>query len=220
MDRMFKTVLFLVIVFVTGCRYAQPGTYFRILNVKAKPYSHIMAIAVKRDVVRWPKGFIRTFPNGGVPDTIVEEAKVYVVDVANQKILSIASFPNFDDVPDYERNIWLHGWKGGDIYFRIQGYEGSWSKGTDLTKKVEKFYRLRLDDDTAILVESLPPDLKYQTLGGGPKTAPYLYWSKGHDNVQISLDKRGLSENFICLKFDDVSQNLVFVDVHHANGCQ
>ena len=104
MIRPLKQVLFEVLTFlaglhIAGCSYEPEEVHINLENMSAKPQSHIMAFAVDYAIMRWPNGAINTFPNGGKPQVIRNDARIYVVDIDLRKITLAAEIIDYDGLP-------------------------------------------------------------------------------------------------------------------------
>jgi len=175
---------------LSACTYGPEESTAHITNVATRPGTHDLAFGVDFRRIRQPTG-INAFPNGGIPRVLEREARIYLCRVDEGVMRELAAVADYDGIPS-SAGVWIAGWKGGDLYFRLFGYERDASGGNDLDKPVSSFYRVS-DDGVLARVSELPEDLAIQSNSGPAGAPPFLRYSLGHRDIEIVIDGR-LSE--------------------------
>jgi hypothetical protein len=151
-----------------ACTYGPEQSTAHITNVAIRPGTHDLAFAVNFRRVREATG-INAFPNGGNPRVLDREARVYLCHLDQGIMRQLAAVPDYNGIPTSD-SVWLVGWKGSDLYFRLHGYERGAYGGNDHDRAIGYFYRV---SEAGVLtrVAELPGDLATQN-NSGPAGAP------------------------------------------------
>jgi hypothetical protein len=179
------------IFMLAACSYGPERTVLALGNVVAKPQSHQLAVTLEYWRIREPTGALNTFPNGGIPQVIHREARVYLCDLDRGTAELVATIPDFAGIPN-PKSVWIEGWQANALYFRLSGYGGDRRSGDDLADERRLFFRIT-PDGRVIEINELPAGLARGRNSGTPQSPPFLRWSRGHLDVEIAIDAR-LSE--------------------------
>lgn len=169
-----------------GCSYGPEEIDAEIQNALAKPRSHRFSVAIKFERFRKPAGYLTTFPDGGRPKIISQEARVYIVDLEQEQIKLVARLPGYAGIPQ-PKTVWIQGWRDGSVYFRLFGYGGSQRSGDDLSDPRTVFFRADFLDE-AERIEELPIGLESEPIRGPLPSGPFVRLSTGKDEVVIRTD--------------------------------
>lgn len=179
--RIRNLLLFGLLCSTLACTYREPEIYADIENVRAKPGTHLMAIAVKYLKWQWPNGLIG-FPNPGVPKVLRQEARIYLVDAHHPGELTQIGV-SFD--PRQYPNIapLILGWEGDMLYFGVFDPTVSANEYSPI-----QYYKWN-DKRGLQEVESVPLQLAYQPNTGPIPDGVFVRYSKGHDTVDVQTDR-------------------------------
>ena len=134
-------ILLSVPLFLGACSYGPERVITTVENAVAKPGTHTFAVAVDFKVLQFPTGSLNTFPSGGIPRIIKKEARIYLVNVADQSFELVASIENYDGIPQAKR-VSVNGWVDGSLYFTLSGYGGNSWQGDDLNDERRLRYKI------------------------------------------------------------------------------
>lgn len=177
-----------MLLFTIGaCSYGPEQSTVQITSVAMRPQSHDLAFGVNFERFR-PAAGINAFPNGGIPRVIEREARIYWCLLDQGVIRQVAAVPDYNGIPT-SAEVWVMGWKGHDLYFRIHGYEQDATGGNDHDRPVEILYRVS-DDGVFAEVSKLPGDLASQRNSGPAGPVPFLRYSRGYKDIEITIDHR------------------------------
>lgn len=197
-----SSLLAVAILLLASCGYGPPRHSFEINNVVARPQSHQMAVSVDYAKIREPEGFINTFPNGGVPQILVQEARVYVIDLTTTTVHLAATIPDFGGIP-MPKAVHIHGWRADALYFSLFGYGGNPWDGDDLSDEHRLFYRI-LPDNAVEAISVLPLDIDHARNSGPTDSPPFLRFSRGHRDIEIAVDQPiSESDELLRVLFDE-----------------
>lgn len=180
--------LFLVTVFCLGlvcgsCTYGPAENRMSVENVRAKPGSHIIAVAVKSTKFRPPTG-INTFPNGGVDKVLDRKAIIYLCDVATpelNQLVKISPPKSFTS----SWSVWVLGWREDVLYFKLTGHHGT--SVEDLKTTAVLFFRV--DGEGAVeSLQEIPPDIVFQHNSGPLPTVRFVRVRHGYADVDVMTD--------------------------------
>jgi hypothetical protein len=190
--KIFIAPIFLlgVPIALSACTYGPEQSTAWITDVSAQPGSHNLALSVDFRRFRNATG-IAAFPNGGIPKVLESEARIYLCRLDAGVIRQLAAVPEYADIPSGP-SVFIEGWNGTDLYFRLHGYERGASGGDDLDRPIRYFYRVS-EDDALTRVSALPGDLSEQRNSGPAGAPPFLRYGGGHRDIDIAIDAR-LSE--------------------------
>jgi hypothetical protein len=150
------------LLFTSSCTYAPPSTRVRIENVLRYPKSAALAVLVVRTTFRQPTG-LSTFPDGGKPKLLGDEAVIFLCDLASGEIRELARYVE-NGSQRLSFAAWLQGWSGGALYFVTTGCDAGSSEcwGKLVTRKA---YRIA-PEDPAVRPVAAPPT----TFEAGPNS--------------------------------------------------
>lgn len=169
-----------------GCSYGPEEIDVEIQNALAEPGSHRFAVSVKFERIRKPAGFLATFPDGGSPKIISQEARVYIVDLEQERIKRVARLPGYAGIRQ-PKTVWVQGWRDGSVYFRLFGYGGNQGSGDDLSASRTAFFRVDQLDE-AERIDRFPAGLGSQPIRGPLPSGPFVRLSTGRDEIMIRTD--------------------------------
>lgn len=164
---------------ICSCSFSEPKSYVKIENAAAKPSSHEIAVSVSHWTQKEPTGFINTLPNGGIPKTVSRVAKIYVIDAKKKDIKLVEEINLLQSKKKYE-HAWINGWDGDDLYFSLVGI-GSQSR------YYHQHYKLKNTHQLEAILEK-PEQLQTSKNSGPLQTPPFLRYSKGHSEIELSID--------------------------------
>lgn len=173
-------------VVLAGCSYGPVHTAVDLGNAVVRPGSHVFAMSGKWQHQRDPEGFVATFPDGGKPQVLGVEARVYVVDVDRRVIARVAQIPGFAGIPQ-PKQVWIEGWNEGHLYFTLFGYGGSLLTGDDLSDERRLHFRVTSAGEVG-RVSQLPAQVHRQPESGPLGDPPFLRLSKGHSEIVVGVD--------------------------------
>ena len=191
-----RSFLLGVLIALSACTYGPEQSTARITDVSAQPGSHNFAFSVDFQRFRSATG-IAAFPNGGIPKVLESEARIYLCRLDAGVIRQLAAVPDYDDIPSGP-SVWIEGWKGSDLYFRLHGYERGAYGGDDVDRPIRYFYHVS-EDDVLTRVSALPGDLSEQRNSGPAGAPPFLRYGGGFRNIDIAIDAR-LSEGGVAAR--------------------
>lgn len=182
----FSTFLSCTIL-LTSCSHGPPFESVLIGNVRAKPGSHIIAVALKYHKLREPTGFINTFPNGGVYKVLDEKAMIYICDIDSLEVNRVVSM-----TPPKELRIsWsvsILGWAGESLYFKLYGQPGTRLKDFQNRKMI--IYKYDYDGSISE-VPRVPDNIAFQHNSGPlPDVGVFVRVSKGHSDIDIMTERQ------------------------------
>lgn len=183
-----RLVLLLVVLLAAACSYGPERTFLDLQTFVAKPRSHQFAVSLEYARIKDPRGFINTFPNGGVRKFIAREARIYRGDLDRGTIDLVAAIPDFAGIPQ-PKSVRVEGWSADTFYFSLFGYGGNAWDGDDLSDARRFVYRATADGRVH-QVDALPARLERADNSGPVKSPPFLRWSQEHLIVEIAIDAR------------------------------
>ncbi|CAI2719262.1 hypothetical protein [Nitrospina watsonii] len=181
--RFYRCVVIGLLCWMTACTYRDPEIYTDIENVRAKPGTHTLAVAVKYLKWQWPNGLV-TFPNPGVPKVLRQEARIYLVnaDLPDDITQIVVAFD-----PKEFLNIapWVLGWAEDGFYFQVTDPTVSGKENQPAPTQYFKW------NDAAGLqqVDTVPFQLAFQPNTGPVPDGVFLRYSKGHDTVDVQTER-------------------------------
>lgn len=177
--RFRRGILMGLLCFAMACTYRDPEIYSDIENVRAKPGTHLIAVAVKYLKWQWPSG-VNAFPNGGVPRVLEQEARIYLGDVNRPGDLKriVLTFN-----PKQYPNIapWVLGWRGDTVYFQVSDPTSS---GEDYQAAPTQYFKWN-EAEGLQQIDAVPEGLTFQSNTGPKPAGRFLRYSKGHDTVDV-----------------------------------
>ena len=168
---------------LTACTYGPPRINMSIENVRAQPGSHIVAVSVKYQQFRKPTG-INTFPNGGVPRMLDEQARIYLCDLDSLEVKRVVSMSPGDGMKT-SWQPWVLGWANGDLYFKLTGRAGTTFKDIENSNTV--LYKISMDGKLSG-VQAVPDGIAFQHNSGPLPQGVYVRVSKGHDHINFKTE--------------------------------
>lgn len=179
--------LLLLTALLTSCSHGPPFERVQIENVRAKPNSHIIAVAIQYQKLREPTGFINTFPNGGVYKILDEKAMIYICDVDTFEVNRVVSI----SPPKEVRTSWsvsVLGWVNGNLYFQLYGQSGTSLK--DFQNPEEIVYKYEPDGSLSETT-GRPDNIAFQHNSGPlPDDGLFVRVSKGHSDIDILTERQ------------------------------
>lgn len=180
--------LLLGIVFCLGlasasCTYGPAENRMSVENVRAKPGSQIIAVAVKYTRFSQPTG-INTFPNGGVDKVLDRKAHIYLCDVATPELKQLAKFsPPKTFTSSW--SVWVLGWREDGLYFKLTGHHGT--SVEDLKNPAIMYFRV--DGEGAVEpLQEIPADIIFQQNSGPLPTGTFARVRHGYTDVEVMTD--------------------------------
>lgn len=165
-------LLVLLIAGLSGCSYGPERYQVYFESIASEPGTHRFAFAVDWTIIREPQGFIATFPNGGIPRVIEQEARLYLVDLRAQSIEKIAQLKDYGGVP-VPKSIYLYAWRPDGVYFTISGYgSSSWRGGDDTNDPRDAHFRVT-DAGTVTAVNAPPKRLPRDLDSASKRPSPF-----------------------------------------------
>ena len=185
----FKPLLWLGAFLLVGtllisCTHGPPFVSMNVENARAKPDSHVIAVAVKYMQHRDPTGFINTFPNGGVYKVLDKKTMIYLCDIDTLEVNRVA-FISPPDSMQTSWNAWILGWVGDSLYFKMTGKSGTSAKAMKNMTKI--FYKVDLDGNLSE-VQKVPEDIAFQHNSGNPLQEAFVRVSKGYTDINIQTE--------------------------------
>lgn len=177
-------VTILVVGLFSSCSFGPPETRTQITNVRAKPDSHSIAVALKYEKLRKPTG-INSFPNGGIPKMLDQKAKIYVCDAETAQVKRVAIIMPEDGVK-IGWEPWILGWVGDNLFFKVSGQAGTSLE--DIQDSRPTVYRIDADGRVSQLAEA-PENLEFQSNTGPLPRSSFVRYSKGYDTIDVRTDK-------------------------------
>lgn len=195
---------------LAGCSYGPPRNTVDAVHAVAKPDSHMMAIGASIRRQRDPQSFFATFPDGGAPQILAREARIYLVDIDSRSIRQIARFPDFEGIPQPKVAAPV-GWQGDELYLRLFGYGGSEWTGDDMSD--ERRLHFRVSRSGAVeRIDQLPTALETAPQTGPTREPPFLRISQGHLALDVGIDARPGEGETVRMAFDEETGEPAFVD--------
>lgn len=212
LHRLLLATSWLILLPLTGCSYGPERLQIELENAIAKPNSHIFAVSVEVWRVQDPKGFISTFPNGGVLKVNAKEARIYVVNVEENAIELVARMEEFDGIPQ-PKSVGVNGWQGDTLFFSLFGYGGhDWRTGDDMSDIRHQYYRI-VPGGNVERMEIAPTGLAREFDSGPVGPPPLLRLSKGHLEVKAGVDGRsGQSKRTVRFALDPITAEPALTD--------
>ena len=180
--------VFSAILCSSACGYGPERGSVKLDSVATKPHSYEIAVSLEYSRVRDPTGFIRKFPNGGIPKIISREARVYLCNLDHGTVELLATVPDFAGIPQ-PRSVRIEGWKNDELYFSLFGYGGTPWSGDDLADERRFYFRIP-PGGGAREIDALPTILERGSNSGPEKSPPSLSWSRGPLEIEIAIDER------------------------------
>jgi hypothetical protein len=179
------SALLLVAAQLASCSHGPPFERVQLENVRARPNSHLIAVALQYQKLREPTGFINTFPNGGVNKVLDEKAMIYICDIDTLEVNRVVSLSPPEGVR-HSWSVWILGWAEGSLYFKLTGQPGTSSK--DFHNKRMIVYKY---DRDGLLSEAreVPDDIAFQHNSGPLPKGPFVRVSKGHAEIDVMTEK-------------------------------
>lgn len=177
---------FAVSICCVSCSYGPPKVHVGITNCRAKPGSHVIAIAIDYRRVREPTGLNR-FPDGGRAKVLEEEVRVYVYDATTGALGRVATLPH-PSAMSTSCEPWILGWHGGMLHFKLSGQSGT--SVADIENLVTVVYRVESDGEVNLLNDA-PVGIEAQRNTGPFPKGPYIRVSHGHDSIDIRTETDG-----------------------------
>lgn len=185
----FKPLLWLGAFLLVGallisCTHGPPFVRMKVENARAKPDSHVIAVAVHYMQLRDPTGFINTFPNGGVSKVLDKKVMIYLCNIDTLEVSRVA----FISPPDSMKNswsAWIIGWVGDSLYFKMTGKSGTGAKAMKEMTKI--FYKVDLDGKLSE-VQKVPEDIAFQHNSGPFPQGIFVRLSKGYSDINIKTE--------------------------------
>ncbi len=164
-----------------ACTYREPEVYADIENVRAKPGTHLMAVAVKYLKWQWPNGLIG-FPNPGVPKVLKQEARIYLVDAHHPDDLTKITV-SFD--PRKYSNVapLILGWEEDVLYFGVFDPTVNAKENSPI-----QYYKWS-NEQGLQEIATVPMQLAYQPNIGPIPDGVFVRYSKGHDTVDVQTER-------------------------------
>ena len=211
MSTVFKSSLYLgafllCVTFLLSCTHGPPFVRMQVENVRAKPNSHVIAVAVHYQQLRDPTGFLNTFPNGGVYKVLDRKAMIYLCDIDTLQVNQIV----FMSPPESMSNsweAWIQGWSGHNLYFTLVGMSGNSRTGSKDSTKI--IYKIG-PDNILEEVEKLPDDIAFQHNTGPEPLGTFVRVSKGHSDIDIKTEI--LKDYRTMFRTDNEKRALVSID--------
>jgi hypothetical protein len=179
-------ILFIILLvgLLSSCSFGPPETRAHITNVRAKPDSHSIAVALKYEKLQEPTG-INSFPNGGIPKMLDQKAKIYVCDAETAQVKRVAII-----TPEERVKIgwkpWILGWLGDSLFFKVSGQAGTSLEDIQNSRPI--IYRIDADGRVSKLAET-PENLEFQSNTGPLPRSSFVRYSKGYDTIDVRTDK-------------------------------
>lgn len=166
---------------LSSCSFGPPETRAYISNVRAKPDSQSIAVAVRYEKFRSPTGFINTFPNGGIPKILDQEARIYLCDAETAVVKRIATVTPEKDV-QLGWEPWVMGWVGDSLHFKISGQSGT--RESDIRHPIPIIYCLDATGRLSMVREA-PEALEFQSNTGPLPQHSYVRYTEGHKTIDV-----------------------------------
>lgn len=181
-SRLRRSVLMGLLCFALACTYRDPEIYADIENVRAKPGTHFIAVAVKYLKWQWPSG-INAFPNGGVPRVLEQEARIYLGDVNRpadfQRLVLTFNPKEYPNIAP-----WILGWQEDTVYFQVSD---ATSSGEENKAAPTQYFKWN-EAQGLKRIDAVPEQLAFQPNTGPRPSGRFLRYSKGHDTLDVLTD--------------------------------
>jgi len=178
-----RAIIFLCVALLSSCSYGPPVTRAHVANVRAKPDSHSIAVAVKYQKFREPTG-VNSFPNGGIPKILEQKAKIYVCDADTAQVRRVACV-----TPEESVRLgwapWILGWIGDTLYFQVTGQPGTTLK--DIKSASPIVYSIDADGRVSQQTEA-PKSLEFQNNTGPLPQGTFVRISNGHTTIDVRTE--------------------------------
>jgi hypothetical protein len=170
------------IAFLASCTYGPPKIRAHITNVKAKPDSHLIAVAVEYEEFREATG-INTFPSDGTPKVLDQKAKIYLCNAETLEVTRVA-FVTPKNTVRIGWQPWIIGWHGDSLFFQISGQKGT---AVSDSKTITITYRI---DPLGQVLESTaaPGNVVFQANSGPLPQGKFVRISKGYDTIDVRTE--------------------------------
>ncbi len=183
----------------SSCSFGQPETRAYISNVRAKPESHTIAVALRYERFQNPSGFINTFPNGGIPQILDQKAKIYLCDAETGDIKKAATVSP-EKIVQLGWEPWVMGWIGDSLFFKISGQSGTSVK--DIRDSKPLIYCIHANGRLLKLKEA-PEGLEFQSNTGPMPQGSYVRYSKDHNTIDVRTENRTEAKTLFKIEFND-----------------
>ena len=175
-------VVLLGAALLLSCSHGPPKIRAHITNARAKPNSHLIAVAVEYQHYREPTG-INAFPNGGIPKYLDEKAKIYLCNVDTLEVRRLASATP-SDIVKHGWQPWVLGWVGDSLFFQISG-----QKGTKLYETKNKVV-YRIDGNGQVSeVANTPDNLVFQQDTVPLPKESFVRISNRYDTIAVRTER-------------------------------
>mgnify|MGYP001827345388 CR=1 FL=1 len=176
-------VVLLGAALLASCSYGPPKIRADITNARAKPDSHLIAVAVEYEQYREATG-INAFPNGGIPKYLDQKAKIYLCNVETLEVRRLASVTP-SDIVKLGWQPWVLGWVGDSLFFQISGQKGTKLQETQTNKVV-----YRIDGNGQVSeVANTPENFVFQQNTGPLPQGSFVRISKGYDTIAVRTER-------------------------------
>lgn len=153
-----RSVTLMSAAVVVGCTYGPPAIQSHIANVSRAPNSRTLAVMVMRTTLRSPTG-LSTFPDGGSPKILSQEAVVYLCDFDGPSVRELGRYRD-DGRQPLGFDAWLLGWTRDALFFQTSGCAANWKNECWGKQRSRRQFEMSLGDGAVRPADRLPGSIE------------------------------------------------------------